>query len=307
VAGATGNVGSGVALALSKLTDNEGDEIRCLTRSAAGENPALAALADISNAEIVECDLLNCTGLAAAFEGVDAAFLSCANFRGQVTAEKNFIDAAIASSGCRYLVKLGTVRSFTDVDSPAEYGRFHAEIEEHLEAATTDTDMKWTVLCPNWFMTNHLGDIFGTLPQAGIIAYPVEPETRMALVDTRDVGDVAAHLLHLCRGSSHHGLKLDISGPEDVSFLKIEELYTEKLGRKIQHVKCSDGDWIAGAVGAGLEEWLAEAACHNFHLMKAGEMSFESSPEVLALASPRRTMAQWINEWAPRSPAPPDE
>ena len=89
---------------------------------------------------------------------------------GQVQAEKNFIDAAVAA-GCKYLVKLGTVRGYTSKDSASEYARFHAEIEEHLEK--TAGGMKWTVLCPNWFMSNHLGDIFGTLPNS-IIAYPLQ-------------------------------------------------------------------------------------------------------------------------------------
>ena len=88
---------------------------------------------------------------------------------------------------CKYLVKLGTVRCYTTLDSAAEYGQFHAEIEEHLEK--TAGEMKWTVLCPNWFMSNHLGDIFGTLPK-GIIAYPLKPEAKANIVDPRDVGGV---------------------------------------------------------------------------------------------------------------------
>ena len=102
-----------------------------------------------------------------------------------------FIDAAVAA-GCPYLVKLGTLRCYTDVDSASEYARFHAEIEAHLEKVAGA--MKYTVLCPNWFFTNHLADIFGTLPM-GIIAYPLAPDAKATAVDPRDVGELAAQLM----------------------------------------------------------------------------------------------------------------
>ena len=125
------------------------------------------------------CDCIRCATVA-----------SSANNRfslpGQVQAEKNFIDAAVAA-GCKYLVKLGTVRSYTSSDSVVEYARFHAEIEDYLE--TTAGAMKWTVLCPNWYMSNHLGDIFGTLPNS-IIAYPLKSDAKATIVDPRDVGDL---------------------------------------------------------------------------------------------------------------------
>lgn len=153
---------------------------------------------------------------------------------GQVQAEKNFIDAAVAA-GCKYLVKLGTVRSYTSKDSAVEYARFHAEIEDYLE--TTAGAMRWTVLCPNWFMSNHLGDIFGTLPNS-IIAYPLKPDAKATIVDPRDVGDLAAALLVAPDPSVYHALKLDVSGPEAISLGEIAGLYTEALSRPVQPVEC---------------------------------------------------------------------
>ena len=65
--------------------------------------------------------------------------------------------------------------------------------------------MKWTVLSPNCFMSNHLGDIFGTLPTNKIV-YPVDPDAKAAIVDPRDVGDIAAQLLLSSDPSAYHGL-----------------------------------------------------------------------------------------------------
>merc|ERR1711981_1006627 len=218
----------------------------------------------------------------------------------QVQQEKNVIDCAVAA-GCTYIAKLGTVRSYTTKDSKTAYGRFHAEIEEHLE--NTAGDMKWTVFCPNWFMSNHLGDIFGTLPN-GIVAYPVEPDRKVNMVDPRDVGDVMAECLLANDPSVHHGLKLDVCGPEAVCTSEVAALYKEALGRDINAVKCSQEAWAAGAVASGMPDWLAEAVCTNFPMWENGECLFPSAPEVLAVCPPKRTIGQWIKEWAPRSPPP---
>jgi len=217
-----------------------------------------------------------------------------------VATEKSFIDAAVAA-GCPFLVKLGTVRCYTSKDSKSEYARFHAEIEEHLE--NTAGAMKWTVLCPNWFMSNHLGDIFGSLP-LGVIAYPLDPQAKAGVVDPRDVGDLAANLMMAPDPSAHHGLKLDVSGPENISVTEIAALYSDALSRPIAAVKPSVEEWITAGVGGGLEEWLARAASVNFIYWEAGDLAFPTSPHALAAAPPKRTMAAWIKEWSPRSPPP---
>ena len=103
VAGATGNVGSAAVHTLSQM----GAEVKALTRSNTGEK--CAPLKALDRVELVECDISDQATLSGVFEGVAAAFLTCANFRGQVAAETAFIDAAVAQ-GCPCLVKLGTVR-----------------------------------------------------------------------------------------------------------------------------------------------------------------------------------------------------
>jgi hypothetical protein len=216
-----------------------------------------------------------------------------------------------------------------------EYGRFHGEIEAHLEKVAGG--MKWTVLqresnpqllalraspaypemtlrislqvlCPNWFMSNHLADIWGTLPK-NIIAYPLASEAKNAIVDPRDIGEIAAAMMVAPDPSAYHGLKLDIAGPEPISMGEIAALYSDALGRPIVHVKCQTDEWVAGGVQGGLPEWLAQAVSLNFAKWEAGTLAvgggaLTTSPEALAAAPPKRTMSAWIREWAPRSPPP---
>eukprot|EP00930_Biecheleria_cincta_P029935 TRINITY_DN20770_c0_g1_i1.p1 TRINITY_DN20770_c0_g1~~TRINITY_DN20770_c0_g1_i1.p1 ORF type:complete len:301 (-),score=67.56 TRINITY_DN20770_c0_g1_i1:147-1049(-) len=293
VLGATGNVG---AAAVQKLSEAGTVKVRALTRSSTGDKAA--ALKQFANVDVLECDPLNKEDVAKACAGATAACIAMGNHKDQASAEKTFIDCAVAA-GCSYLVKLGTVRSYTAEDSPVEYARWHAEVERHLEK--TSGPMKWTVLCPNWFMSNHLGDIFGTLPQ-GMIVYPADPASKFLAVDPRDVGELASKLLLASDVSRYHGLKLDVSGPEEVTMCDIALMYTQELGRQIQAVKCSKEEWIAGAMAAGFPDWLAAAIAHNFDRIDSGEMAFPNSPEVQVLGAPQRTMMHWIKEWAPRSP-----
>jgi uncharacterized protein YbjT (DUF2867 family) len=294
VSGATGNVGVAVVQKLAEC----GASVKALTRSSTSDKAA--PLKALANVEVVQCDLMDKAALTALFKGVKGAFVGLGNCKEQVESEKNLIDCAVAA-GCPYLIKLGTVRSYTALDSPIEYARFHAEIEKHLAAAADS--MKWTVLCPNWFMSNHLGDIFGTLP-SNIMAYPHDPAANANIIDPRDVGDAAAAFLLTSDPSKYHGLRLDLSGPEAVNLSQMAQLYGEALGRPIQPIKCSEDDWVAGGVKGGLPEWLARAASHNFKKWEAGLLTFPTSPEVLALAPPKRTISGWIKEWAPRSPPP---
>lgn len=293
VLGATGNVG---AAAVQKLSEAGTVKVRALTRS--GSSDKATALKKLSNVEVFECDPFSKDDLAKACVGASAAFIAMGNHKDQAVVEKTFIDCAVVA-GCAYLVKLGTVRSYTAVDSPVEYARWHAEVEEHLEKSAGS--MKWTVLCPNWFMSNHLGDVFGTLPK-GIIVYPPDPASKFLAVDPRDVGELASKLLLASDISPYHSLKLDVSGPEPVSMCDIALMYTQELSRQIQAVQCSNEEWIAGAIAAGFPDWLAAAVAHNFARMDSAEMAFPNSPEVKVLGAPQRTMLQWIKEWAPRSP-----
>ena len=141
VSGATGNVGAAV---VQKLAES-GASVKALTRSITSDKAT--PLKALANVEVVQCDLMDKAALAVLFKGVKGAFVGLGNCKEQVESEKNLVDCAVAA-GCPYLVKLGTVRSYTALDSPVEYARYHAEIENHL--ATVAGATKWTVLCPNW-------------------------------------------------------------------------------------------------------------------------------------------------------------
>ncbi|CAE7756279.1 azoB, partial [Symbiodinium sp. CCMP2456] len=291
VGGGTGNVGSAVVQALS----SSGFAVKVLSRDLS--TAKASKLSHLPGVSCVQGNMSDRTALASAFDGVTACFLGCSNSEQQVRDEIAFIDAA-QSCGCRYLVKLGTCGApgYTSADSIIQYGRFHAEIEKHLSS----TDLEWTVLRPNFFLQNHIADIFGSVPQ-GVVAYPVQPTSLARSVDVRDVGHLAAKLLMLSpeERRKHQGKIYDVCGPEAVSTTDVAAHFSAALGRTIAAVQISAEDWSGNAEKAGFPGWLAQAVCRNFtDFWDKGLLDFPSSPEVLEILPPSRTLKAWVEEHA---------
>ena len=171
-------------------------------------------------------------------------------------------------------MKLGTIRQYTSIDSDVVYARRHAAIEEHLAKTPPKCHMRWVVLSPNCFMSNHLADVFGSLPASSTISYPLDADAGARLVDPRDVGELAAAMLTRPENyGALHGRKLDVSGPAEVTMGELAELYSEALGRPIRFERVSVETWVAAA-SQHIPAWLAEDVVKNFELWKAGELCF---------------------------------
>lgn len=299
VTGATGNVGGACARHLL----SSGAKVRCLVRDVNGEkSQALKAL----GAELAAGDFSDAASLSAALDGATAALLACSNQPQQVDLETNFIRAAASSASCKYLVKLSTCGcpGYCAVDSAIEYGRWHAAVEASLEAVDS---LAWTVVQPNDFMQNHAGDIFGSLPHK-TLAYPRTAEQlasgRARIVDTRDVGEVAAKLLLLDERSAHHGKKYHVSGPTGWSVRGLATLYESALELPAGAIQCvedmSESSYAEHLeANAGFPRWLAVAVARNHIFWADGKLDYGSSDAVLALHPTWRTMEAWISEHAP--------
>eukprot|EP00928_Gymnodinium_smaydae_P056787 TRINITY_DN40114_c0_g1_i1.p1 TRINITY_DN40114_c0_g1~~TRINITY_DN40114_c0_g1_i1.p1 ORF type:complete len:329 (+),score=54.05 TRINITY_DN40114_c0_g1_i1:3-989(+) len=296
VAGGTGNCGSACVRALSA----QSVRTRVYTRDTTSKKAQ--ALAELPGVSLMEGDFADTDTLTQALQGCRAAFVCCSNSKEQVQLEKDFIDA-VAKSSCGYLVRIGTcgVEGYTSKDSEIEYARIHAEVEEYLAKTTVN----WTVLHPNYFMQNHMGDIMGTLPK-NIVVYPFSQEAKANVVDTRDVGEVAAALLRLDDPSKHFGQHYDVCGPEALCTSQLAALYTTALeGRAISALEVPRDAYAEGAKAAGFPDWLAVAVATGMDLFWGkGKMAYASSPAVMELSAPKRTMEAWIQEHIALTPSP---
>jgi len=76
------------------------------------------------------------------------------------------------------------------------------------------------------------------------------------MVDTRDVGAVAAVLL---TAAGHEGSAYDVTGPEALSYHDVAAKLSDKMDRKITYIDAPDGAVHEALSKFGLPEWLVGA------------------------------------------------
>lgn len=212
VTGASGNVGAAVVEQL---------HARGMRVRAAGPAPARPA-ERAPGLEAVQLDLTDRATFGPALVGVRRVFLIRPPAIARVGATINaFVDAA-AAAGVEHVV-------FSSV-AGADRNRVvpHHRIETHLARS----GMGWTVLRPGFFAQN-LATAYGTDIRDHDRIHVPAGDGRVAFIDTRDLGELAAIVLADPR--PHVGRGYLLTGPRAVTFEEVAALLTEALGRRIRY------------------------------------------------------------------------
>lgn len=240
VIGASGNVGS----ELSRLLVQAGHRVRRATSRA----PAAP--------DQVQLDALSGQGLAAAFAGVDGAFLLAPpGHARQDELLKPMIDAAVAA-------KVGKLVLMTAMGANADERAPLRQAERHLEAS----GLAWNIIRPNWFMQNfHSFWLHGIQTQAAI-QLPVG-QAKGSFIDTRDIAAVAARLL-----LSHEmdNRDFDLTGAEALDHDQVAAVLSQEAGRSIRFQDITPEAMRQGLLGAGLPADYTEFMLMILGFFKAG-------------------------------------
>ncbi|AOS64980.1 SDR family oxidoreductase [Actinoalloteichus hymeniacidonis] len=268
VTGATGNVGRPLVEAL--LAD--GHRVRALTR-----DPARADLPE--GAEAMAGNLADGTGLAAAFDGVDAIHLI--TFDGA--------DYSPLTNGAEIvaLAEQAGVRRVTVLKGDLAAG----PLEKAVEASGLD----WTHLAPGEFMSNAL-EWAESVRAEGVVRDGF-PESLSAMVHDADIAAVAAVALTAGgrQRNEHAGRTYLLSGPEVLTPPEKVRTIAEALGREVRFVELSTPEIVAAWRQSGFSDSDIE-----FFLAVRTETP-ESGRTVLPTVEqvtgrPARTFAQWVRE-----------
>ena len=214
VTGATGQVGRATLSELERMSART----RVLIRS-----EARAADLDLAGIEVAIGDFADPASLSRGLQGVDAVLLVSPLDPQQVELQGNLIDAAVRA-GVEHVVKISGLA--TAPDSRVRSGRWHAETEARLEAS----GMAWTCLRPPYFFQNLLR-LAPVVAASGLLPTTLAPEVRIAMVDVRDVGAVAAHCLS---DPGHRGRHYRVTGPAALGYLEVAGRLSALLGRRIE-------------------------------------------------------------------------
>jgi uncharacterized protein YbjT (DUF2867 family) len=217
VTGATGNVGRHVVEQLVK----RGADVRALVRDPSKANfPASVTVA--------QGDLLDVDSLRAAFSGVSTLFLLNA-----VTADE-YTQALIAlniarESGIERIVYLSVIHSDIYVNVP------HFAGKHGVERMIEGMGLHATILRPAYFINNDLS-IKDVVRGYGIYPMPIGSKG-LAMVDTRDVGEIAAiELLRREQAAEPLPLnRINLVGPDTLTGTDVAAIWTDVLGRPIAY------------------------------------------------------------------------
>ncbi|QNH10855.1 NmrA/HSCARG family protein [Xanthomonas sp. SI] len=217
VTGATGNVGRQVVEQLVK----RGADVRALVR-----DPAKANLP--AGVEVVQGDLLDVDSLRGAFSGVSTLFLLNAVVADEYTQALIALNVA-RQAGIERFVYLSVIHSDLYVNVPHFAGKYG--VERMIE----QMGLNATILRPAYFIDNDL-TIKDVVSGYGVYPMPIGSKG-LAMVDTRDIGEVAAIEL-LRREQSAVPLALErinLVGPETLTGASIAAIWSEALGRQISY------------------------------------------------------------------------
>jgi uncharacterized protein YbjT (DUF2867 family) len=230
----------GVALIGELL--GRGEQVRALVR--AGESPGTLP----AGAEAVTGDLADEGSLVSAMEGAEKVFLLSSPHSQAVSWHRNAIDAARRTQ-VQLLVRSSIIGA--DRESPAEFINAHTASDRYLE----DSGLPYVIVRPNLFLQNIPESTIPSIDASGTF-YVDAGQARISMVDTRDVAAVAAVVL---TQPGHAGAHHDVTGPEALSYSDVAAKLANATGRPIAYVAAPDDAVRQALLGAGLNEWFAQA------------------------------------------------
>lgn len=230
----------------------------------------------------VAVDLVSGQGLAAALDGVRAAYHLAPNVDpDEVGIARRVADAA-AAAGLPRLV-------FHSVLHPDD-----ARMPHHLRKAEAEALLRaslgegLSVLRPSAYHQNLLGQALG-----GAVTVPYSPDAPFTTVDLADVAEVAADAL-----TGHHlGVTLDLAGPEVLTTREMAEQAASVLGRPVVVRHTSVAEWVAGP-GAALPGSARDALVAMFRAYDESGLVGDPAPLAAVLGHPPTTWLQCVSRSA---------
>lgn len=266
VVGANGTVGA----PLAALLDGAGHTVRRATHRATG--PGQVAL-----------NLSTGTGISAALEGVDAAFLlSPPGFTNQDVLLAPVIDGAVRA-GVRKVVLMSAMGADADPTAPLRKAELHLE----------HSGLAWNVIRPNWFMQNfHTYWLHGIQSQHAV-QLPTG-EAKGSFIDARDIAAVAAALL---TSPSFDNRAFDLTGAEALNHREVATILSDAIGHSIRYEDISPDAMRAGLLSAGLPANYAEFMLVILHYFKLGYSERVTDAVQMITGQLPRSFAEYANDY----------
>jgi uncharacterized protein YbjT (DUF2867 family) len=149
-------------------------------------------------------------------------------------------------------------------DASIAIPRLHAQVEKALDEAR----IPYTLLRPNAFMQNYLGQAASIKTQNAF--YLPQGEAAITMVGTRDIAAVAVRSL---TEPGHLGKTYTVTGAEAVSNPEAAGKFPAVPGRTIGYVNVTDEEAADSMRAAGMTEWAIRATVEFMQVARAGYLA----------------------------------
>jgi len=275
VIGANGTVGSEVV----KQLVQGGHRVRALVRD------TVKAQKLGTSVEVVKGDLAKPETLAAAFVGVDKAFVLSPPMGPEFPQlEENSFNAA-KNAGVTHIVKQSGSSSIETFMRGSPFAEWSLESERRLRAL----GVAWTVLRPGPFYSNVI-TAWGIIPRGGLLLPAGDGKDQ--LIDPRDIAAVAVKVLTT---PGHEEKTYELTGPELLNYAEVVQIIATVTGKPLKYVDVPEAVWRQEMLSAGAPPFVVASMLSYFAGVRAGRLHITSTvPELLG--RPAHSYEQWAKD-----------
>ncbi len=275
VTGAGGKTGRAVISALTV----RGVTVRAFVRreAQAAEAQALGAV------DALIGDLSDAAAVRAALRDVQKVYHICPNVRADEFVIGQTIIGAARAAGVEQFI-------FHSVLHPQTEKMPHHWHKLRVEETLLESGLPFTILQPTAYMQNILAG-WEAITQRGVYAVPYPVETRLSLVDLKDVAEAAALVL---TEPGHVGGTYQLAGTPALSQEDVAEVLSQSLGRVVRAEAVPIEQWQTQARSSDMSDYAIETLRAMFQYY--ARYGLIGNPNVLRwlLGHPAATLADFV-------------
>jgi NAD(P)H dehydrogenase (quinone) len=233
--------------------------------------------------EAIVGDMRDPAAMARAVQGVRTIYHICPNMSPDELAIGQAVIEAARAVGVAQFV-------YHSVLHPQTEAMPHHWLKLRVEERLFESGLAFTILQPAAYMQNLLAH-WPRIVAEGVYPVPYAVETRLGLVDLKDVAEAAALVLI---EPGHVGATYELSGPDALTQVEITAILSEQLGCPVRAEAVPLDAWQRGARAAGLGDYPIETLLQMFRYYE--RHGFWGNPRVLGwlLGRPPTSFATFV-------------
>ncbi len=277
VFGATGKVGK----ELLKFLSGAGIHTIAVTRD---KNKAK----EMPFVEWMEADMSARESLNKTIENSSAVFLASSPSDNFVRDQNNVIETA-KKCDVAHIVKISSPGA--SKNSPAAVPKLHWEIEELLKAS----GIQWTILQPNSFMQNWLGEFSKTIQTERKI-YDAAGDGKKPYIDTRNIAEVAFKAL--TEPEKHSNKIYLLTGGEALNYGQVATAISKAIGEKVTYISLTPDEAKLRMEQKGMPQWAIQTFLAIAEGQRSGKADYVNDIVQEILNKPPLTIDDFARDYA---------